>query len=101
MNPSNDTWVGDRGFSEMLFEMALVRAIEQRRYLVRVSTAGPSAIVDPWGRVQARTPLFSRGVLAGAVRPRQERSIYNRIGDSFAFLCIAVTVVAVFSARRR
>ena len=101
VNPSNDTWVGDRGFSEMQFDVVQVRAIEQRRYLVRVSTAGPSAIVDPWGRVQERTPLFSRDVLTGAIRPRQERSVYNRIGDSFAFLCIAVTVVAVFSARRR
>lgn len=101
VNPSNDTWVAHRQFSEMLFEMVVVRAIEQRRYLVRVSTAGPSAIVDPWGRVQARTPLFSRGVLAGAIWPRQQRSVYNRIGDGFAFLCLAVTLVAVLSARRR
>jgi apolipoprotein N-acyltransferase len=100
VNPSNDTWVGDRGFSEMQFDVVLVRAIEQRRYLVRVSTSGPSAIVDPWGRVQGRTQPLSRDVLAGAVRPRYERSIYNRIGDAFAFLCIAVTVVAVVSARR-
>jgi len=101
VNPSNDTWVGDRGFSEMQFDVVLVRAIEQRRYLVRVSTSGPSAIVDPWGRVQVRTQPLSRDLLAGTVRPRRERSIYNRIGDGFAFLCIAITVVAVFSARRR
>jgi len=100
VNPSNDTWVGHRRFSEMLFQMVVLRAIEQRRYLVRVSTAGPSAIVDPWGRVHVRTPLFSRGVVAGAIRPRRDRSIYNRIGDSFAFLCLALTVVAVFSPRR-
>jgi apolipoprotein N-acyltransferase len=101
VNPSNDTWVAHPQFSEMLFEMAQVRAIEQRRYLVRVSTAGPSAIIDPWGRMQARTALLSRDVLAGVVWPRQERSIYNRIGDTFALLCAAVTLVAVISARRR
>jgi apolipoprotein N-acyltransferase len=100
VNPSNDTWVGDRGFSEMQFDVVLVRAIEQRRYLVRVSTSGPSAIVDPWGRVQARTEPLSRDMLLGAIRPREERTIYNRIGDSFAVSCIAVTVVAVLFARR-
>jgi apolipoprotein N-acyltransferase len=101
VNPSNDTWVGDRGFSEMQFDVVLVRAIEQRRTLVRVSTSGPSAIVDPWGRVQARTEPLSRDVLSGAVRSRRDRSLYNRIGDTFAFLCTAVTVAAVFSVRRR
>jgi apolipoprotein N-acyltransferase len=100
VNPSNDTWISDGGFSEMLFEASLVRSIEQRRYLVRVSTAGPSAIVDPWGRVQGRSRSQSREVLAGAVRPRQQRSIYNRLGDTFAFLCVAVTLVALFRARR-
>jgi apolipoprotein N-acyltransferase len=101
VNPSNDTWVDDRGFSEMQFEVVLVRAIEQRRYLVRVSTSGPSAIIDPWGRVQVRTESLSRDLLAGTVRPRHGRSIYNRIGDTFAVLCIAVTLAAVFIARGR
>jgi apolipoprotein N-acyltransferase len=101
VNPSNDTWVAHRQFSEMLFEMVVARAIEQRRYLVRVSTAGPSAIVDPWGRVRVRSPLFSRGVVGGAIWPQRERSIYNRIGDAFAFSCLAVTAVALFSTRRR
>ncbi|MGH7289349.1 MAG: apolipoprotein N-acyltransferase, partial [Myxococcota bacterium] len=50
LNPSNDTWVSERNWSRLAFHMALVRAIEQRRYLVRASTSGPSAIVDPWGR---------------------------------------------------
>jgi apolipoprotein N-acyltransferase len=77
------------------FDVVLVRAIGSGG-----AGAGPpqaSAIVDPWGRVRGHQPLSA--TLAG-VRPRYQRSIYNRIGDAFAFLCIAVTLVAVVSARR-
>ena len=69
------------------------RAVEQRRYLVRASTSGPSAVVDPWGRVQARTSMGESAVLHGSVRPRRELSLYAKIGDSFA-LCCAIAAVA-------
>ena len=47
---TNDSWLGDRQYAEQALDMARLRAIEQRRYLVRASTSGPSAIVDPCGR---------------------------------------------------
>jgi apolipoprotein N-acyltransferase len=101
VNPSNDTWISERNWSRLIFHMALVRAIEQRRYLVRASTSGPSAIVDPWGRVQIRSEPASRAMIAGRVRPRLDRTLYARLGDSFALLCVAGTAVGVTAVRRR
>jgi apolipoprotein N-acyltransferase len=101
VNPSNDTWISERNWSRLIFHMALVRAIEQRRYLVRASTSGPSAIVDPWGRVQIRSEPASRAMIAGRVRPRLDRTLYARLGDSFALLCVAGTAVGVKAVRRR
>ena len=99
VNPSNDSWVPDVQFALQQFQIASVRAVEQRRYLVRTSTSGPSAIVDPWGRVQARTEPFTRDVIVGVIRPSTERSVYGRIGDLFGFVC-AITVLAALIARR-
>ena len=65
VSPSNDTWITERNWARLVFQMALVRAIEQRRYLVRASTSGPSAIVDPWGRIQIETEPVSRALIAG------------------------------------
>lgn len=95
VNPSNDTWLADEKFSAQQFDIVSLRAIEQRRFLVRASTAGPSAIVDPWGRVQVRSRLFERDTIFGEVRPREGRSAYARFGDLFAFLCAALTAAAV------
>jgi apolipoprotein N-acyltransferase len=100
VSPSNDTWISERNWSRLVFHMTLVRAIEQRRYLVRASTSGPSAIVDPWGRVQIQSEPVSRAVIAGTIRARSDRTLYARLGDSFALLCVAGTAVGVLVSRR-
>jgi apolipoprotein N-acyltransferase len=95
VNPSNDSWIPDARFAEQQLDVVVLRAVEQRRWLVRVSTSGPSAIVDPHGRVLGRTPLGERKVLIGYVRPRQDRTVYSRVGDLFGALCLTGTVLAV------
>lgn len=92
INLTNDTWVNDAQFSGIAFDMARFRAVEQRRYLIRASTAGPSAIVAPRGGVDAQSELFQTATLRGTVHPSSQLSIYARIGDLFAWLCIAVTL---------
>jgi apolipoprotein N-acyltransferase len=100
VNPSNDTWVPQRVFADHLFDLVALRAVEQRRFLVRASTSGPSAIVDPWGRVQARSEPFARAVVQGWVVPRSELTPYARVGDAFALACVAAVPLALWRARR-
>jgi len=100
VNPSNDSWLADAQYSEMQFDVVSVRAIEQRRYLVRASTSGPSAVIDPWGRVQVRSEPLTRSVLTGEVRPRTDRTLYHRVGDAFAFGCVGVVAVVLVRRRR-
>ena len=87
VNPSNDSWLGRERWGAMMFDMISVRAIEQRRYLVRASTSGPSGVVDPWGRVHIRTEPLSRSVAVGWIQPRSGLSVYARVGDAFALGC--------------
>jgi apolipoprotein N-acyltransferase len=101
VNPSNDTWISERSWSRLTFQMARARAIEQRRYLVRASTSGPSAIVDPWGRIQIQSEPDSRAVIAGKIRARSDLTLYARMGDTFALLCVAGTGAGVLAARWR
>jgi apolipoprotein N-acyltransferase len=101
VSPSNDSWIRADAWAEQMFDMVALRAIEQRRYLVRASTSGPSAIVDPWGRVIARTQPFSRDVALGAVRPRTQRSLYGVVGDAFGFACVAVVPLVLLLRRAR
>jgi apolipoprotein N-acyltransferase len=101
VSPSNDTWIRDEKWASMMFDLVSVRAIEQRRWLVRASTSGPSAVVDPWGRVQVRTAAMTREVVLGSVLPRRKLSPYARVGDAFGIACAAAMAVALGARARR
>jgi apolipoprotein N-acyltransferase len=101
VNPSNDTWISDVQYTEQQLDIARVRAVEQRRWLVRASTSGPSALVDPWGRVVARSDTLRPAVVAGEIVPRSGQTPYARLGDAFAFTCCATVAVALAGAWQR
>ena len=99
INPSNDSWVADAGFAEQQFDIVALRAVEQRAWLVRVSDSGPSAVIDPWGRVLARTQPRSREVLLAEIGASPGRSLYGRAGDVFGVSCMLAVALALAVAR--
>lgn len=99
VNPSNDTWISDPQYSEQQLDIASLRAIEQRRYLVRASTSGPSAVIDPLGRILARTRPLEPGFALAEVRAVRDVSVYGRVGDLFGGAC-AAAVAGALALRR-
>ena len=98
---TNDAWYGESSAPFQHFEMAAMRAIEQGRYLVRAANTGITGIVDPYGRVLARTRLGETTVVVGEARFVQERTLYATIGDVVAYAAVALTALAVVAALRR
>jgi apolipoprotein N-acyltransferase len=98
---TNDAWYGESSAAYQHFELASMRAIEQGRYLVRAANTGISGIVDPYGRVIARTKLFETTSVVGEVRFLQERTVYATIGDLPAQLAVLLTVIGVAVALTR
>ncbi len=101
VNAAHDGWIPATAYAEQQLQLARLRAIEQRRFLIRTSTSGPSAIVDPWGRVQARTAAFREATLVGRVWPRDEPTFYARMGDAFGAACGLLAIVGLALAARR
>ena len=92
---TNDAWYGESSAAFQHFEMAIMRSIEQGRYLVRAANTGISGIVDPYGRVVIRTSLFETVAVVGEARFVQARTVYATIGDLAAFLSAAIVVLAL------
>jgi apolipoprotein N-acyltransferase len=58
VNLTNDAWFGDTTEPWIHLALAQMRAVEHRRYLLRSTNSGVSAIVDPVGRVIANSGTF-------------------------------------------
>jgi apolipoprotein N-acyltransferase len=98
---TNDAWYGQSSAPHQHFALASMRAIEQGRYLARAANTGISGVVDPYGRVVARSAIFEQAGLVEEVRLLTGRTIYSRIGDAIAYVAIALTIVALVTLRRR
>lgn len=95
---TNDGWGGEPRYADIALEMTRLRAVEVRRWMIRASTSGPSAIVDPYGRLTQRTDLETRGTIEGEIAPRDGLTVYARVGDLFAWGCAAIALLATLGA---
>jgi apolipoprotein N-acyltransferase len=92
VNPSNDDWFGDPAPVRHMLDIASVRAIEQRRYLVRPTVTGFSAVIDPYGRVVTSSGFREPAVLTAEIRPSTTQTVYGRWGDVGAWLMVTIVV---------
>ncbi len=87
---TNDGWYGKTSAPSQHFAQAVLRAVENRRFLLRAATTGISGIIDPYGRILARSKLLTQDVLVGRVVPSTRLTFYSSYGDAFAVLCLTL-----------
>ena len=93
---TNDAWYGRSGAPQQHFQQARMRAIEQGRFLVRAANTGISGVVDPYGRVVARSALFETTTINQEVRLLADLTVYGKIGDILAYASALATLGLVF-----
>ncbi len=102
VNVTNDVWYGRTSMPFQHASMAVMRSIENRRSLARSANSGVSLVVDPYGRVLERTPIFERTLIVYDLPVVEETTFYSRHGDVFAWtmLVLAGLLVAASIAFR-
>jgi len=90
---TNDGWFGQSSAPYQHLRMGVVRAVENRRYMVRTANTGVSAIIDPYGRIEARTPVGVRTILDGLAHFRSDRTFYTEYGDVFAYANVLLVIL--------
>ena len=101
INVSNDAWFGDTVAPHQHLQIARVRAAEASRYLLRATNTGISAIIDPRGRVVARSPAFEPHVLRSAVQGFGGRTPYALLGNYPVVAGAALLLIGLLLHRRR
>jgi apolipoprotein N-acyltransferase len=92
VNVTNDSWFA--GTDEPWVHMALarLRAVEQRKYLVRATLSGKSVVFDPVGREIGTLPEDQEGSFLAEARWLPGSTVYDRIGDVPWWLFVAGTL---------
>ncbi len=93
VNISNDGWFGHSAAAEQHLRMARVRAVENRRWIVRTTNSGITASIDPYGRIFRPLPRDVRAATDLPYDFRTDKTIYTRLGDWFAWLCVLVSAI--------
>jgi len=92
INITNDSWSKTVSSETQHFIAAEFRAVENRRFLIRSTTAGVTAVVDPWGKTLEAIPLFKEGYLPYTVPlyENAQTTLYTRYGDYFPILLMII-----------
>jgi apolipoprotein N-acyltransferase len=101
---TNDAWFGRTTGPYQHFSLAVFRAVENRKPVIRAANTGVSGFIDSNGRIISTTGIFQRLVLTENVRVDTTRSFYSKYGDLFTYVWIIFSVVLltnVFSRTRR
>lgn len=96
VNLTNDSWSGSLASQMQHLGMAVFRAIENRRSLVRSANSGMTGVIDPDGRIISLLEPFTADYLVTDVPVYTERdTIYTALGDWFAYLSILLAIAFI------
>ncbi len=103
VNITNDSWYGDTHEPLIHLVLASFRSIETRRALVRATNTGISAIVDPAGRIVARTAQWKKETLVSRVPIIEDdrSTFFLAYGDVIGWTSFMLLVLGIFISRRR
>jgi len=100
VNISDDGWYGDTSAPWQHLNMARMRAIENRRWILRDTNNGVTTSIDPYGRVTVSALRHAATSLVARYGYSDDLTFYTRYGDLFAILCGIITLAAAARAAR-
>ncbi len=92
VNLSNDGYFGHTPARAQHLLIARMRAVENRRFLIRATNDGLTAVVDPAGKIVQSIPPFRQVAALVHYANVGDVTFYARYGDWFAWGCLAVAI---------
>ena len=101
VNITNDAWFGMTSAPYQHLSMAVFRAVENQRPMIRAANTGFSAFIGPQGAILSESDLFTEEVLERALTlSNSPLTFYSRFGDLFAIALLVISLSKIFSCFR-
>ena len=89
---TNDSWYGNSSGPYQHKEIAVLRAVENRRSVIRAANGGISCIIDPLGRTITESNMFTKTQITGDVNIQENETFFSKyslvlplISSAFSF----------------
>ncbi len=99
VNLTNDAWYGRSSAPYHSWAMTVLRAVENRRSMVRAANTGISGFVESIGVIHSESPVFTQEAMTAKVALLNEKTIFARGGHRFGILCLLLIPLIVFWAK--
>lgn len=100
---SNDSWFGKTAAPQQHLNHAVLRAVEQRRSVIRSTSSGYSALILPNGEVLHRSALYEEDAYSFTAPLSRSTTIYHifyQVIDGLLLLGLCIAVVLGVQFRR-
>lgn len=89
---SNDSWYGTSSAPYQLLAMTALRAVETRRYILRSTSNGISALIDSAGKIRIKIPLNKKADFIAPFKFKNSKTFYVKYGYLFPYILLIFTV---------
>jgi apolipoprotein N-acyltransferase len=95
---TNDSWYGNSSGPYQHKEMSVLRAVENRRSVIRAANGGISCFIDPLGRTINHSEMFTRTFLVGDVTIQNDETFFTRHAYLVPVLCsvFSIWIIGMF-----
>ncbi len=95
VNISEDAWFIHSVGAYQHFYAGVYRSIENRRYLVRSSNPGISAIITPTGIIEQKLNLHDEGIIMGTIKANESLTFYTKFDNILCKLFSLVLMIFI------
>lgn len=98
---TNDSWFKDSTAVVQHNNQAILRAVENNRYVIRAANTGISSVITNKGEVIAKIDPLVEGFINEEVNLISEKTLYTMLGEVIVFSAIMWIVVMIFIKRKK
>jgi apolipoprotein N-acyltransferase len=92
---TNDSWFGNSSGPYQHNQYAILRAIENRRSVVRCANGGVSSFITPLGEMVMKTDFMTKTVITNSVVAEDKLTFYSKHGDIFSNICLYLSILLI------
>jgi len=107
VNITNDAWFGRTSSPFQHLALSVMRAVENRRFLVRAANTGVSCFITPEGTIKSLVSdnkgraIFITGHKTADISTQRSITFYTRHGDVFILACLILVIYGIISKDKK